>query len=366
MLPNMKDLNFRKIVIKVGSNVLTNGEGQLDLTILGKLANQISQLKKEGKEIILISSGAVASGRNIVKLPPKYDSISARQVLASVGQVKLLNHYYELFSKQQIICSQVLVTKEDFRDRNHYLNMRNCLSALLQNNILPIINENDVISITELMFTDNDELAGLIATMMNAELLVILSNVEGIYSGDPKNPDSVIINKIEDKSQDISKFIQNTKSEFGRGGMITKSNMARKVAKSGITVKIANGKRENILSDLLTDKNYSIGTTFIPVKTTSSSKKMIAFSDTFAKGVVYINEGAQKALFSSKASSLLPVGIISIEGEFQKGDVVKIVTTDHVLLGLGKVEYSSKKAREIMGQKNQKPVIHYDYLYLNE
>lgn len=360
-----KYTTYNKIVIKIGSNVITTSDGQLDEDAIKHISMQVGELQKAGCEVIIVSSGAVASGRSIVNLPEKFDSILARQVFASVGQVKLLNYYYALFNEQHLICSQVLVTKEDFRDRSHYLNMRNCFSALLQNKIIPIVNENDVISITELMFTDNDELAGLIATMVNAELLIILSNVDGLYDGDPKNPESKIINIIDEKHYDFSKYITSSKSGFGRGGMITKSNISKKVSKNGITVRIANGKTENILLSLLNDKEYRIGTTFLPVKPTSNTKKRIAFSETFAKGEVYINEGAKKALLSENATSLLIVGIIKIEGEFQKGDVIRILDEHETVIGVGKVEYGSKKALEILGKKNQKPLVHYDYLYLN-
>lgn len=359
-------LKYKKIIIKVGSNVLTDAKGELNVEIISHLVDQIAALKAKGIEIILVSSGAVASGRGIIKLSEKTDAIASRQVLASVGQVKLLNIYYELFNKKNIICSQVLVTKEDFRDRNHYMNMRSCFDALLQNNIIPIVNENDVISITELMFTDNDELAGLLATMINSEALIILSNVGGIYNGDPKNPNSTIIPIIDQKYIDFKNIVQQTKSDFGRGGMITKCNIARKVAKTGIFVHIADGKTDNILLQLLADNDFAVGSTFLPLKTTSNAKKQIAFSETFAKGSIYINEGAHIALMSNNATSLLTVGILKIDGNFQKGDVVLIIAENKQVIGMGKALYNSQKAKELIGIKGQKPIIHYDYLFLKE
>jgi glutamate 5-kinase len=356
--------DYKRIVIKIGSNVLAASNGGLDNEIIKELVTQISILKKQNIELIVVSSGAVASGRSLLKLSEKIDDITARQVLASVGQVKLLHTYYEMFSKEEIACSQVLVTKEDFRDRTHYFNMKNCFEALIQNSIIPIVNENDVISITELMFTDNDELAGLIATMVNADALFILSNVDGIFTGDPKNPESKIIHLINDKSTDLTGYIQHTKSEFGRGGMITKGNMARKVAKAGITVKIANGKIKGNLIKLVGDKKNTIGTTFLPVRQATSVKKRIAFSESFTKGKIVVNDGAKTALFSDKATSLLTVGVVNIEGEFQTGDVVGIGDLQGNIIGMGKVQFNSEKAKELIGQKGQKPLIHYDYLYL--
>ncbi|MFN0047980.1 MAG: glutamate 5-kinase [Cytophagales bacterium] len=360
----MTDFKFNKVVVKIGSNVLTNADGNIDQQAMARLADQMSFIKKEGVEIVLVSSGAVASGRAMVSLIDKSDSISSRQVFAAVGQVKLMQNYYELFHNNNISCAQVLVTKEDFRDRVHYLNMRNCFNSLLQNNILPIVNENDVISVTELMFTDNDELAGLIATMIGAEALVILSNVDGIFDGNPKDKASKIISKVDEK-MDFSKYVHSTKSDFGRGGMITKSNIARKVASSGITVKISNGKKENVLMELLSDNEFKVGTTFLPSKIVSGAKKQISFAETFAKGEITINQGAKDALLSDRANSLLTVGIVNINGEFQTGDIVKIVDENKNVIGLGKVQYNSKKAYELIGVKNQKAIIHYDYLYLN-
>ncbi|MDX2190280.1 MAG: glutamate 5-kinase [Bacteroidota bacterium] len=357
--------SYKKVVIKVGSNVLSNESGNLDEKVIKKIAEEIVELKKQKVEVILVSSGAVASGRKIVKLNDKTDPISARQIFASVGQVKLLNTYFEYFNKNHLVCAQVLVTKEDFRDRNHYSNMKNCFEALLQNNVLPIVNENDVVSISELMFTDNDELAGLIATMMHVDALIILSNVDGIFTGNPTLPNSKRIPKIDEKSDDIGGYISDIKSDFGRGGMHTKSSIARKVSKTGITVHIANGKSENVIKSIFEDINFTVGTTFIPSKIQAGTKKKIAFAESFAKGEIFINEGAQLALTSSKATSLLPVGVIKIMGDFQKDDIVKVIGADGTIVGIGKVQYGNKKALELIGKHNQKPIIHYDYLYLN-
>src|ERR1700733_5256594 len=189
--------NYHRIIIKIGSNVFTQKDGLPDLNRISHLVEQIAEIKKQGKEVILVSSGAVASGRSLITVSEKYDAVAARQLLASIGQVKLINTYANLFERFDILCSQVLVTKEDFRDRMHYLNMRNCLEILLQHQVIPVVNENDVVSVTELMFTDNDELAGLIASMLNAQALIILSNVDGLYDGDPKAAGSKVIEEID-------------------------------------------------------------------------------------------------------------------------------------------------------------------------
>src|SRR6185312_2121766 len=188
--------NYHRIVIKIGSNVFTQKDGLPDLKRIGHLVEQIAEIKKKGKDVILVSSGAVASGRSLMAVSEKYDAVAARQLLASIGQVKLINTYAHLFEQFDMLCSQVLVTKEDFRDRMHYLNMKNCLEILLQHQVIPIVNENDVVSVTELMFTDNDELAGLIASMLNAQALIVLTNVDGIYDGDPNAEGTEVIKEF--------------------------------------------------------------------------------------------------------------------------------------------------------------------------
>ncbi|WP_158825421.1 glutamate 5-kinase [Mucilaginibacter lacusdianchii] len=355
--------NYQRVVVKVGSNVLTQPDGLPDINRISHLVEQLTALKKQGIEVILVSSGAVASGRSLIQVTDKVDSISARQLLASIGQVKLINTYARLFEQQQLLCSQVLVTKEDFRDRVHYLNMKNCLEILLQHQVIPIVNENDVVSVTELMFTDNDELAGLVASMLNADALIILTNVNGIYTGDPKLPTSVLLEEITDADTNFSSFVSTGKSQFGRGGMITKSTMAQKVAQLGIAVHIANGTVDGILEGVL--QNTIKHTRFKPQKSKSGKKKWIAHAVHYATGAVQMNEGAKLALLSTKATSLLPVGLIAILTDFKKGDIIKLLDENNNAVGQGIAEYGSDKARERLGQKNQKPLVHYDYLYLN-
>jgi len=214
------------------------------------------------------------------------------------------------------------------------------------------------------MFTDNDELSGLIASMMDMQALIILSNIDGIYNGSPADPESKVIRKIE-KGQDISDFIQSSKSTFGRGGMLTKTTIARRIADQGIDVYIANGKRDNILLQLLDKKDDVVCTRFVASSgEVSSVKKWIAHSQGFAKGEIHVNENAAIALTGERAVSLLPVGATKIVGEFEKDDIVKIIDEKGHELGVGKAQYDSEKAREMLGKKNQKPLVHCDYLYL--
>ncbi|TWV13116.1 glutamate 5-kinase [Bacteroidaceae bacterium HV4-6-C5C] len=355
---------FNRIAIKIGSNVLTRADGTLDVTRMSALVDQIAELRKMGIEVILVSSGAVASGRSEIHPAKKLDSVDQRQLFSAVGQAKLINRYYELFREHGIPVGQVLTMKENFSTRRHYLNQKNCMTVMLENGVIPIVNENDTISVSELMFTDNDELSGLIASMMDTQTLIILSNIDGIYNGSPSEPSSSVIREIE-QDKDLTSYIQTSKSSFGRGGMLTKTNIARKVADEGISVIIANGKRDNILVELLKHPKKTICTKFIPSPTpVSSIKKWIAHSEGFAKGEIHINRQAAEVLNSDKAISLLPIGITAIEGEFEKDDIVRIIDFEGNTVGVGKANCNSLQAKEAMGKHGKKPVVHYDYLYL--
>lgn len=355
---------YKRIVIKVGTNVITKENGLLDLDVLENLVFQISELKKQQAEVILVSSGAMGAGRGLVKLDSKTNDVVKRQILASIGQPKLINTYSQIFSKYDYLCAQILATKEDFRDRIHYLNMKNCFNALLQDNIVPIVNENDVVSVTELMFTDNDELAGLISSMMSVDLMIILTNVDGVYNGNPNDKNSSLIHTIDLEETNFKNYVSSEKSLFGRGGMITKCSISHKLALEGIVTHIANGKTENILLDIYNNKK--VGTKFVTQKSLSGIKRWIAHSEGYEKGQIYINRGAEEALISkNKAMSILPIGITKIEGEFEKGDIIKICSESGTNLGLGIAKYNSKKAISVIGQSGQKALVHYDYLFLN-
>ena len=252
-----------RIVIKVGSNVLTRKDGKLDVTRMSALVDQIAWLRRESYEVILVSSGAVACGRRELTVDHSLDSVEQRQLFSAVGQVKLVGLYYDLFREFGIHVGQVLTMKENFEPGEQYENQRACMTVMLQNDVLPIVNENDTVSVTELMFTDNDELSGLIAQMMEADTLVLLSNIDGIYTGHPDDPSSEIIRSVA-PGKDLSQYIKAEKSAFGRGGMHSKYTTASKVQKAGIRVIIANGERDNILTDLIQHKENVPHTEFIP------------------------------------------------------------------------------------------------------
>ncbi len=357
---------YKKITVKVGSNVLAKSDGTLNVARIAHLVDQIAYLHKNGVEVVLVSSGAVAAGKAVMQPVKKIDAVSQRQLWAALGQVKLISRYSDFFQEDGLVCAQVLTTKENFSSRGHYLNMKNCITTLLDNKVIPIVNENDTISVTELMFTDNDELSGLIASMVDSEALVILSNIDGVYSAHPKSENAKLIREIGIKEQEPENAISSERSDFGRGGMHTKFRIAKKVAGDGIAVHVANGTKENVLVDLLDISKDLAHTYFVPSERPSSGvKKWIAYSDGFAKGEVVINEGAINALESNKAVSLLPVGITSIKRSFKKGDLIKIKSEYGDVIALGKASYGSDRIEKETQSEKQKPVVHYDYLYMD-
>ena len=255
---------MKRIVVKVGSNVLTRKDGKLDVTRMSALVDQIAWLRQHDHEVILVSSGAMASGRGEIKVDHLLDSVEQRQLFSAVGQVKLVGLYYDLFREFDIHIGQVLTMKENFEPGEQYQNQQACMKVMLENDVLPIVNENDTVSVTELMFTDNDELSGLIAQMMNAETLILLSNIDGIFTTHPDDPAGQPIRRVA-PGRALSEYIQPEKSAFGRGGMHSKYTTATKVSQAGIRVIIANGERDNILVDLVNNKVEVPHTEFVPL-----------------------------------------------------------------------------------------------------
>lgn len=351
-----------RTVIKIGSNVLSRPDGGLDITRMSHLVDQIAELRRRDVEVIMVSSGAVAAGRALLSPDKQLDSVEQRQLFSALGQAKLINHYYDLFREYGLCVGQVLTMKENFATRNAYLNQRACMQVMLDNGVIPVVNENDTVSVTELMFTDNDELSGLIASMLDADELIILSNIDGIYNGSPKDPDARVIPVVE-PDRDLSEYIQMEKSGLGRGGMITKCNIARKVADEGIRVIIANGKTSNILLRLFDSPGETVHTEFVPRHdAVSNVKRWIAHSESFAKGVIRVNAHAAEALRSDRVVSLLLVGVTAIEGDFEEGDLVNIVDDRGSAVAVGRSSYSAADARPLIGRHGLKPLVHYDYL----
>ena len=354
-----------RIIIKIGSQVLCDPAGELNLAVLEQLVGQIGQLADDGWQVLLVSSGAVAAGHGVTagKLERISSPVARKQVLAATGQVRLMENYRALFAKHGRTSAQVLASKSDFQTRRHYLTMRGCVDGLLTAGIIPVVNENDVVSITELMVTDNDELAGLLAGMVNADLLCLLSTVPGVVDGDPDDPATQCIRTWDDDRHQPEEIVQRGASALGRGGMHSKLSIARKTAQLGTEVVIADGTDPDVLFKIVHGRQA--GTRFPSHREASPAKRWLASADSLAAGSVTVNEGAAAALLDrSRLASLLPVGIEAVDGAFSQGDVIQIRDPSGRVLGCGRAGYGHEEADRLTGKRGQKPLIHYDYLYL--
>jgi len=355
----------KRIIAKIGSQVLCDSDGQLNQQVLASLVEQLAGLQADGWQVLLVSSGAVAAGSGLAgeKLQRISNPVARKQVMAATGQVRLMETYRELFEQHGLPVAQVLATKSDFQTRGHYLNMRGCIDALLTAGIVPIVNENDVVAVTELMFTDNDELAGLLAGMVNADLLCLLSTVPGVFDGEPDDPATKCIERWDDAHYQIEDIVSRGTSALGRGGMHNKLTVARKVAKLGTEVVIADGTDPQIMRKILSD--HHIGTHFPALADASSAKRWLASAEDHATGSVTVNAGAEEVLLdTNRLASLLPVGIEAVDGHFDRGDVIQILNQSGKVLGCGQARYDHTEAVKLIGRHGQKPLIHYDYLYL--
>jgi glutamate 5-kinase len=341
--------NARRVVVKVGSNVLTEDHG-LNLKAIRSISRQICRLIDGGIEIILISSGAMASGIRKVGLDKRPDEIPKRQAIAAVGQAGLIMEYEKAFARYHKKVAQILLTGDDLNNRKRYLNARNTLCMLLSWQVVPIINENDTVMIEEIQFGDNDNLAAMITLLMDADILVNLTDIDGLYTKDPRtNSDADFIPMVSTIGEDIKKIAGDIPGALGTGGMLSKINAAKKVTAAGVPMVIANGGRPDVLKKLFSGKD--VGTFFTPKKKKLKSRKCwIAFT-LKPKGVIRIDDGAAAAILN-RGKSLLPSGIVGVEGEFSVGAPVEFRKTDDETLGTGLVNYSSTDIRKIMGLKS--------------
>jgi glutamate 5-kinase len=353
-----------KIVIKVGTQSILSSDGTPFEPIMLHLVEQIVLLQKAGHHVVLVSSGAVASGRKVASqfLGRQYgSSIGEKQVLASLGQYELMHVYASMLKKHHLLASQLLLTKQDFLTRKHYLNISRLLREILEHkNIVPIINENDSVAIEELMFTDNDELSGLIAAMMDADKLIILSNVEGVYTKHPNEEGSELISIIDPKN--AWPEVSAVKSLHGRGGMISKLGTARKMSNLGVTTHIASINQSSAIMRIINDE--SLGTTILPTKKTSNIKRWIAYGER-KTGSITINTCLVEIIKENKRIiSILPVGIEKFTGDFKRGDLIEILTPNNEKIGIGLAKYDAIKLNEYLGQSSKPEFIHYDHLHI--
>jgi glutamate 5-kinase len=341
--------NAKRLVVKVGSNVLTEDHG-LNLKAIRSISRQICRLIDSGLEVILISSGAMASGVKKIGLDKRPDEIPKRQAIAAVGQAGLIMEYEKAFARYHQKVAQILLTGDDLNNRRRYLNARNTLCMLLSWQVVPIINENDTVMIEEIQFGDNDNLAAMITLLMDADILVNLTDIDGLYTKNPrKYPDAELIPLVSTIRENIVKVAGDIPGPLGTGGMLSKINAARKVTASGIPMVIANGGKPDILIKLFSGKE--IGTFFVSKKKKLKSRKCwIAFT-LKPKGAIRIDDGAALAILN-RGKSLLPSGIVHVEGEFNVGAPVEFKNGDNETLGTGLVNYSSADIRKIMGLKS--------------
>ncbi len=336
-------------MVKVGSNVLTEDHG-LNITAIQSISRQICALIESGLEVILVSSGAMASGIKKVGLDKRPDEIPKRQAIAAVGQAGLIMEYEKAFARYHKKVAQILLTGDDLNNRKRYLNARNTLCTLLSWHVVPIVNENDTVMIEEIQFGDNDNLAAMITLLMDADILINLTDIDGLYNKDPRtNLDAELIPVVPTIKSDIEKYAGSIPGALGTGGMLSKITAARKVTSAGVPMVIANGGKPDVLKKLFSGKD--LGTFFVSKKKKLKSRKCwIAFT-LQPKGIITIDEGAARAILN-RGKSLLPSGIVGVEGEFNVGAPVEFRKGAGEKLGTGLVNYSSADIRKIMGLKS--------------
>ena len=351
----MKKFNFseaEKIVIKLGSSIVTNDGDGLDEKCLSSLIKQISILSSQNKKVILVSSGAIAAGLRKLGIEKRPKILSELQSAAAVGQMDLVRIYEELFSDNNLIAAQVLLTHNDLSDRKRYLNARSTIFNLIKQNVIPVINENDTVASEEIRFGDNDSLAAMVANLIEADILVLLTDQEGLFSSDPRQDNNAkLIRHGYADDKDLASLAAGTKSKIGTGGMTTKILAARRAALSGTHTIIASGKRSNVLVDL--SKDEDVGTFLQSREVKLVARKKWLADNLKSNGKIYIDHGAEKALIN-EGKSLLVAGVIKVTGTFDRGEVIQCVneSEDEILIGL--LNYNSEEVKKIIGLSSDK------------
>lgn len=333
-------MKYKKIVIKIGTSVLAKKDGNIDKDIIRSISSQVSDLLRKGIKVILVSSGAISAGREI--LQSTSNSLSLMQAMASVGQSELMRLYSEAFKRDNYLIGQILLTQEDFNDRHRYMNIKYTINTLISENITPIVNENDTVSTEEIKCGDNDRLSGLVADLSDADCLIMLTDVRGLYDKNGK-----VILSVEDISEDIEKLVEKKRLVFTKGGMATKIEAAKRAIRSGIDCFIAEGRKPNVILDLLNGKGTYTYFKSKPIKE-KAKKRWIAYSSK-VKGRIMVDAGAKNALIG-KHKSLLASGIIAGESNFKAGDVIGIADAKKEF-ARGLTNYSSKEIDRIKGLK---------------
>ena len=354
----------RRIVVKIGSSILASVERGLHYEVFSRLPKEISELKFQGYEFVLVSSGAIAAGMEKLGYKTRPRSITQKQATAAVGQSRLMNLYESQFSRHQQMVAQVLLTHDDLSHRQRFLNARNTLVTLLELGILPIVNENDTVVVDEIKFGDNDNLSALITNLVEADLLIILTDIDGLCDADPRyHPHARCISLVEDIDADMGAIVGDTAGEWNVGGMTSKIQAARKTARFGVPTVIANGTQSDVLHQILRGKE--VGTLILPKKEILSSRKHWIAFNLKPKGDLVVDDGAKRAI-TQKGKSLLPSGIVKIRGSFHRGDPVSCVGLRGKEFARGLVNYSAGELERIRGLKCEQIEKMLGYKYCDE
>jgi glutamate 5-kinase len=350
---NRKELlaNTKKVLIKIGSAVLT-GEDGLDLQVIEQLVDEMAQLTKGGYHIVIVTSGAIASGKHRMGISGKLKNMPQKQAAAAIGQGRLMRVYSNAFGKYGLHVAQILLTMNDLTDRTRFLNIRNTLSTIMEWGVIAVINENDTVATDEIKFGDNDNLAAMITNIIEADILINLTSTEGLYDSNPSQSGKArLIPLVKEFTAEIETAATDETSSVGLGGMKSKVLAAKKVTAFGIPYVIAPGRKKGILHDILAGKEA--GTLFLPTgERLCSRKHWIAFT-LRSRGKLFIDDGAKKALLE-EGKSLLPSGVVKVEGDFSVGDPVSCIDTEGTSIAKGLVNYSASDIRKIMGLKSSK------------
>jgi glutamate 5-kinase len=347
-------LQFKRIVVKAGTNVLTNRTKKLDASMMSALATQIIDLRALGAQVILVTSGAIAAGREVLSRTDGSKGVPVRQTLAAIGQSRLMHAYQDLFSRDGITVAQALLTRHDVEDRVGYLNIRNTLHSLLNRGVLPIVNENDVVNIEEIgpdQFGDNDQLSTLVANLIDADLLVILTDTAGLYTSDPhEDPNATLVNVVDRIDDAVISMAGNHKSTTSRGGMVSKLSAARVAVAGGVPVIIASGSEPKVLVRCAIGEN--VGTLFSPSVNPIESRKRWLLSQMSRSGKSLIVDNGAAIALQNRHGSLLPAGVRQIIGSFERGDVVAVGNIDGEQIACGISNYDSKDLENIIGTRS--------------
>ena len=357
------------IVVKVGTRILTDASGHLSESQIESFANQLAEARAKGFRMVLVSSGAVGSGIGRLGLPGRPKDLAQLQAVAAVGQSALIEAYNHFLEKLGLHAAQILLTADDLEHRTKYLNVRNTLNALLEFGAIPIINENDTLSVAELKttFGDNDRLAALVADLIHAPLLILLSDIDGLYDGDPRKPGAKLIPTVHQIDASSQALAVDRLTGLSTGGMASKLRIAHQITNAGGAMIIANGREPKILQKILNCEDY--GTLFLPQGTRMAARKQWIGYAIFPRGRVLVDDGCADALIN-KGKSLLPIGVREVQGDFDHGDVIAVCTLNGLEIGRGLTNYSSSELKEIQGKRSSEfeaeyeEVIHRDNLTL--